>query len=496
MELNKNKINFNNNNNDYNYRESFDHICDDLCELIISYLSFEDKIRFECVSKQFQRLVYNKQNSIEINDRNSNELSLNNLLFYEQIDGEFNYKAFESLLKKCKFITKISIESRFESGDDLIELIAKYCHHLKHISIDFSNISHKSLVYFGLKCGQKLETIEFLIPKLENNKINSIKSLLKLCPNLLNLNQINIKAFDSLEPLFPKIQKIQRLFQTEIQYMESFVNQCQNSLKSLQTIVGICDNFRYQMNNNSDISESTQNIVVKHISNLKNLEELHLIFNCFESTPHLIKSIAIKCKNIKHLNLCVRTTTSFGSQLYKTIGYFENIRSLSLTGIEDKFNIKSLVNCSQLRTLKIERLDDKSCDGIETITPLLSHLFVGKDSQLSDKTFNSLAKLKNLKVINIYNIRYWPTLTDKGVCDVIENCPQIKSIQFKERPNLTQKTIEALIALAKRKPRTYFHHILGVSHNYFAHNKDSDYGSEEDMYLSEKLPKNLVIHFI
>jgi hypothetical protein len=45
-----------------NRKESFDYrICDDLCEVLIKYLSFEDKIRFECLSKQFQTLIFNKQ---------------------------------------------------------------------------------------------------------------------------------------------------------------------------------------------------------------------------------------------------------------------------------------------------------------------------------------------------------------------------------------------------------------------------------------------------
>lgn len=41
--------------------DSFDRFGDDLCELLLSYLSFNDKIRLECVSKQWKRLVYSKQ---------------------------------------------------------------------------------------------------------------------------------------------------------------------------------------------------------------------------------------------------------------------------------------------------------------------------------------------------------------------------------------------------------------------------------------------------
>ena len=43
-------------------RQSFDErICDDLSEVILQYLSIEDKLKFESVSKQFQRTVFVKQ---------------------------------------------------------------------------------------------------------------------------------------------------------------------------------------------------------------------------------------------------------------------------------------------------------------------------------------------------------------------------------------------------------------------------------------------------
>jgi hypothetical protein len=77
-------INNNNNNEISLKRDSFsDRICDDLCEVLLSYLSFKDKIRFECISKQFQRCLYIKQNNIEVNDfeyKDRDKNKLNKLL--------------------------------------------------------------------------------------------------------------------------------------------------------------------------------------------------------------------------------------------------------------------------------------------------------------------------------------------------------------------------------------------------------------------------------
>jgi hypothetical protein len=485
--FNKNEISFNNNNNnDYNYRESFDRICDDLCELIVSYLLFEDKIRFECVSKQFQRLVYNKQNSIKINEKYffffKTKISIQRLLFDNQISGKFDYKAFESLLKKCKFITKISIDSHFESGDHLIELIARYCPHLKSIKFDFSSVSQKSMIDFGLNCGQKLETIEFLSPEQSGE---TIKSLLKLCPNLLTL--INIKAFDSLDSLVPKLTKVKNLFLTEGKFMDILVNKYQNSLKSFEINI---------IENNININESKQKLLLRQISSFKSLQELYLMFICFESTPDLIKSIALKCKNLNILGLDVRYDSSLSLKLFESIGYFENLKSLTLIGFDGKFNIKSLKKCKQLLFLKLDYFDDEFFDSIETITPLLSHLVLGRFGQISDKAFHSLAKLKILKFLEINTWTYFARLTDIGFCDLIENSLELKSIQINERPNITQTTIKALISLALRKPRTNFNHNLGTSHIYVCHFDHSNYTIERVFKsFNEILPKNLSIHF-
>jgi len=56
---NKTKSGFN-----FNLFERFD---DDLCQLLLSFLSISDKIKFECVSKQWKYLIFNKQQKLIIN---------------------------------------------------------------------------------------------------------------------------------------------------------------------------------------------------------------------------------------------------------------------------------------------------------------------------------------------------------------------------------------------------------------------------------------------
>jgi len=87
-----------------------------------------------------------------------------------------------------------------------------------------------------------------------------------------------------------------------------------------------------------------------------------------------------------------------------------------------------------------------------------------------------------------------PFITDSGLIDVINNCTQINSIEFKGRPNITHKTIDALIALALRKPRIHFKHRFDDIEEYY------QYFSYEDIYFtaihlkSFEFPNNLVIN--
>ena len=120
---------------DHHYRrDSFDdRICDDLCEDLLSYLPIEDKIRMQCVSKQFRRLLHRRQY----------DLTVSRQTLGHRYRRAFDAKTFESLLKRFPLITFISVDLiGHESGDQLIELITKYCKHLKAIHINFFDKQH------------------------------------------------------------------------------------------------------------------------------------------------------------------------------------------------------------------------------------------------------------------------------------------------------------------------------------------------------------------
>ncbi|CAG2112679.1 unnamed protein product [Medioppia subpectinata] len=75
---------------------------DDLCEVLLSYLSFEDRFRCECVSTQWQRLAFNTQNHISIGYENA----------FQSLVEVKNSAIFETIVKKLQNIKSLEI------GDD------------------------------------------------------------------------------------------------------------------------------------------------------------------------------------------------------------------------------------------------------------------------------------------------------------------------------------------------------------------------------------------
>ena len=66
--------------------QSFDdRICDDLSEVLLQFLPLDDKLRLECVSKQFQRTVFQKQFPITLQKTFVEKFILTKVYFIFQI---------------------------------------------------------------------------------------------------------------------------------------------------------------------------------------------------------------------------------------------------------------------------------------------------------------------------------------------------------------------------------------------------------------------------
>jgi hypothetical protein len=498
-------------------RDSFsDRICDDLCEVLLSYLSIKDKMRFECVSKQFQRCVYNKENSIEVCDsiEELGQKTIFNKLLIE-IDQSFNYKIPESILKKCKFIDNICISLAFiqfnsKAANQLLNLIIKNCNNLKSIAFNFDTISDELIEKFGLKFGQQLREICFISSDLDKN-INKYKKLLRLCPNLIAFSDkclVDLSLFiDKNELLVTKLSKVNiKIESKNIALIETFVKSYKNNLKSVSFV--------------ALINDIETNVLMKQIVYLKNLTKLGLDVNFREiSIKNFIenlKSIAINCNQLNSFEFHVLGTNSLlNIEIYNCLGFFKNLNYLvlSLYNFNKQSNKSNEISCKSLKDLKLlthlklenPLTNDIFFEDIDKHLPQLKHLDIKVDNKLiTDKAMNSVSKLSKLQSIKIKSQAFMktyvknddfilPLITDSGLINLINNCPQINSIYIlKGRPNITHQTIDALIVLALKKPRIRFkHNFYGIENDF--------YDSDEDIIITAidlntfQLPNNLII---
>ncbi|XP_054169041.1 uncharacterized protein LOC128966223 [Oppia nitens] len=83
-------------------KDSFERFGDDLTEVLLDYLQFDDKFRYECTSRQWQRLVYNKVNTVEVVAHEKQFKRIN--------DKSFDLSKWQTIFKKCRNVTKVLLE--------------------------------------------------------------------------------------------------------------------------------------------------------------------------------------------------------------------------------------------------------------------------------------------------------------------------------------------------------------------------------------------------
>ena len=281
-----------------NYRrDSFeDRFCDDLCEDILQYLSLEDKLRLQSVSKQFQRTVFQRQYELFVNVRrlDSHEFYLGNKDFSNRNDFNYYYienrslDSFKALLKKCPNITSIQLDGhdRFDPNYDqdinnrITRVIIENCNNLSAIN-EYGIFNESNFEEFKLKFGPKMKYLPFdrdftQFPNIEKLLImyrNDETIVPQL--NLAKLKELDIILGPSQEHMFEKfIEKFPAL-----KYVKLFIN------------------------------SSDENAIFMPLKNISNLK--HLIrFTFHDSYPSnndiffgLLKQLANYCRKIK----CIQT---------------------------------------------------------------------------------------------------------------------------------------------------------------------------------------------
>ena len=140
-----------------------DRFGDDMCELLLSDLNFEEKVRLECVSKQWKRCTFQREVELSVL-----EMECDDVKEQRELDKHF----VEFILKKCRNIKIVDISE--EVSSEVLSVIGRYCPHIRSLAFTLNGV--EDLEFFRDN-GRKL--VKLIVFNGYNEFI-----ILHLCPNV------------------------------------------------------------------------------------------------------------------------------------------------------------------------------------------------------------------------------------------------------------------------------------------------------------------------
>ena len=420
-------------------KDSFDRFGDDLCEDIFSVFPLEECIKYECVSQQWKRSVFQRVKQLFIYSTNN----LRNKLFSNKQIND-NMCGLESLLKKLPNITHLSTRtgsdvwgdfSSFESKDRFFELIDKYCHKLKsidtyfcHFYIDLSKTSIESIrnpLKLIVSNNDNFWTLESL-PYVKLTRLN-------LC-GLTNLANHIFEAIllGGIDWGFP----VKGLTYLELYCREGdedFFVPIIRSNKQLKSLnISFCSR-----------NQKTTEDVLTVLSELKELKSLRLRFSYYYRSDGMWDSFRMIGQNCNQLEkLCIDFGDNIGDkeqQWKDIIEYCPNLVTFQMEGgfdfsgsygKESIISSQSFANCPNMRHLKLSlyELMESFFEDIHKYVPKLNHLSIRLRNEISYQTITDyierLPELQTLVIDDTFG-EINSTLIEK----LFENCGRLKSVK-------------------------------------------------------------------
>ncbi len=482
-------------------KQSIDRFSDDFIEKILSYLSFSDKVTFESVSKQWKKVIYNKQTELHLNRSETEDMNTLNKLLKPMVvedyaTGYANYAGFKaidkyslkSILKKCKNINSISMDCYID-GEDL-EIFGKYCPLLESIVGEAIGFNEQNTLEFGLKYGHRLKKLH-LCDSLYASAF--IKKFLNYCKNLTEVNCEESAVFISEDKLFlPELQVIYTLnISTEnLNQLKILSDKYYENLRKISL-------FCYNLNG------FEAKTLLKNISRLKNLEKLELYLSSFdkevEKIDENIAELAENCVKLKELDLTISSDDLVTEQFFFAFEKFMSLEKLNLYIREFDLKLNGSIECFRL-CLNLKVLNISYCglsaeffEDIHLFLPNLRSIEIDCETEFTDKSIFPFSKLEKLSQFCFERSRSSNKLiTDESICQLINSCENIKVISFSARPNITNITIEALIGLALKYSRKEIRFYCGFSND----GDEAEFTQIDLNSYANSMPQNLDIAII
>lgn len=428
-------------------RDRFDHrICTDLCELILSFLSIEDKIRFEAVSLQFKESVFRRQYRFDgqLIVKYLTRFPLNDVNRYRGDPSSIDWSPIACFFSKCPNLIAIEIPHlrlSSEQYDRLFNTVIDNCPNLRRLTVASNSLRAKKKIAIS--------------PQTINKFLYSFKDQMEVIDTNGILETTSaFRQFKNLKCLFLSNQMLKPSHLNKLVYFylnnnnlifTSIVESNKNSLKTLHLVNGC----RNELNEWKPLKTPIYSLVplLAMVPQLKNLVNLSIEFNIKqvfdESLKNQIKEIGFKCNRIKSLKITVNGFYGVKAfvDLFDYIQCFKALKSFEFAsnGFScDLFPLRKAVSppplvFSQLTrfTIRCEASDlyiyESFFSDIDIVLPNIQYLYLS-NVRLGDNVLRSLSKLTQVVdiVMTPSNAYYdWPQL--HVLYEVFTNCRKLLS---------------------------------------------------------------------
>ncbi|CAG2100603.1 unnamed protein product, partial [Medioppia subpectinata] len=353
-------------------KNSFDRFGDDLCGLILSYLLFDERFGCECVSKQFQRTVFESVVHITIDDN--------------YVNTRANIQMLAAIVRKCSHIHTIDcrkITNRYTKQlPEALAIFRDNCPHLRHIYCDLNKYTDQLMPEFGLMVTR--------IGWIENRNDQRLSQCHRL--SQLQVNDIS-KVFSTGELLAKNLQRFEFSYNSgdNRQLLSPFVTGNQ-SLRSVK--LDVCN---YE-------SHESLTEVTEQLSRLPQLRDLALDLTLNygpNSLDVFLRPIGQKCPQLKRLGLKLesKNTIRLYNHSMDSLGCYRRLKHLDLTIISAIFEqfLDPLKLCHRLTHLSLNssQINDNLFVNCDKHWPRLQCLSIER----TDITSNGLDHISRLPAL-------------------------------------------------------------------------------------------------
>ncbi|CAG2102291.1 unnamed protein product [Medioppia subpectinata] len=353
-------------------KNSFDRFGDDLCELILSYLSLDERFVCECVSKQFRRTVFKSVVDITIHDTNSTESRLK----------VCNIELLATIGRKCPHIHTIDLREIWSNClTQTAEVLDIFSHNLQNIYCNYDRNVYERLPEIGSLVTRIGDISEYR------------RQGLRHCRRLSSLRGQQFReVFDdnSGQPLVKNLQRFEMTtyFDEDYQMLSALVAENQ-SLRSVKFDYIVCWT-------NASVTE-----MAAQLSRLPQLRELSLDLSLIidqNSFDKFLRTIGQKCRQLKRLALQLTINYYlFNGRTLDSLKYYPLLKRFELRLWGHQLTIGNtfldpLKHCHQLTHLSIDSW--QSSDQF----PRLHYLFI-RTQQFKVNDLDHISSLPALRTL-------------------------------------------------------------------------------------------------